>query len=415
MKKHWWKILGALLVLYALIAGLLIPLKPGILEISPESVKTGNAISMEISAYNSHFQEAEDIKVWLKLDTLHFLEGKNIKASSNTNLTVDFKIPNPKIPASTESAEMTLILDNEIDGYSLLPGAVQITNSPNGDSIILDSSTWISSLGNLHAKQGLTFPYRNILYETIRNLFYHVPLWFAMLIIFYAASINSARYLFEPTAVHKKKFMYGMIISLLLLFIPFLILPKSMAAVNGALKAILYMSFFGSMTGWFINKSPVVNKTQEDFKALSLTQVGILYGVLGLVTGAIWAKWTWGAWWSFDVKQNMSAIAILIYMAYLVLRSSFEDNEKEARISAVYNIFAFTTLIPLLFVIPRLYNSLHPGNGGNPGFGGEDLDNTMRMVFYPAIIGFTLVGVWLADLVYRYLNLKEKYLDRHEN
>ncbi|HQP78214.1 MAG TPA: hypothetical protein PL069_12440 [Saprospiraceae bacterium] len=58
-------------------------------------------------------------------------------------------------------------------------------------------------------------------------------------------------------------------------------------------------------------------------------------------------------------------------------------------------------MIPLIFVIPRLYDSLHPGNGGNPALGGEDLDNTMRMVFYPGVIGFILLGLWLANLYFR--------------
>jgi heme exporter protein C len=107
----------------------------------------------------------------------------------------------------------------------------------------------------------------------------------------------------------------------------------------------------------------------------------------------------------------MTAIALLIYLAYFVLRSSFDDYEKRARIAAVYNIFAFAALIPLIFVIPRMTDSLHPGNGGNPAMGGEDLDNTMRMVFYPAIIGWTLMGVWMAQIVFRIQNLKEKLME----
>jgi len=81
-------------------------------------------------------------------------------------------------------------------------------------------------------------------------------------------------------------------------------------------------------------------------------------------------------------------------------------------LTSVYNIFAFASIIPLLFVIPRLVDSLHPGNGGNPGFGGEDLDNTMRMAFYPAIIGMTLLGLWISDLRYRLAIIADKLLER---
>ena len=127
----------------------------------------------------------------------------------------------------------------------------------------------------------------------------------------------------------------------------------------------------------------------------------------------MWAKHTWGAYWSFDVKQNTTAVALLIYLAYFVLRSSFDDMDKRARISAIYNIFAFATLIPLLYVVPRMVDSLHPGSSGsgNPGFNTYDLDNTMRMVFYPAIIGWILMGLWMAQLMTRVEKIRYKRLE----
>ena len=93
----------------------------------------------------------------------------------------------------------------------------------------------------------------------------------------------------------------------------------------------------------------------------------------------------------------------------MILRSSIDDVDKKARISAAYAIFAFCTVIPLLFVVPRITDSLHPGNGGNPAFGGDDMDNTMRMVFYPAIIGFTLLGIWIGQIILRLRRVEEKY------
>jgi len=187
--------------------------------------------------------------------------------------------------------------------------------------------------------------------ETIRNLYFHVPFWFGMIILFTVSMVYSIRYLLNPM---EKRF---------------------------------------------------------DISAVAFIEVGLLFGLLGIVTGGIWAQYTWGKFWSFDIKQNMSAIALMIYMAYFVLRASFDDEQQKARLAAIYNIFAFACLIPLLFVIPRLYDSLHPGNGGNPGFGGEDLDNTMRMVFYPAIIGWTLLGVWIANLITRLQKVRQWWID----
>lgn len=190
-------------------------------------------------------------------------------------------------------------------------------------------------------------PRKVVLNESIRNLYFHVPMWFGMILILGASAYHSIRYLIKPDMLH-------------------------------------------------------------DTKADSTAKVGVLFSLLGMATGMVWAQYTWGAWWSGDPKQNTSAIAILIYLAYLVLRGSFNEEQQRARISAVYNIFAFACLVPLLFILPRLTDSLHPGNGGNPGFGAYDLDNRMRMVFYPAVIGWTLLGFWIASLRTRIITIEQK-------
>ncbi|CAN5136280.1 cytochrome c biogenesis protein CcsA [soil metagenome] len=189
-----------------------------------------------------------------------------------------------------------------------------------------------------------------ILNETIRNQYFHVPMWFSMLILLTASVVFSIKYL--------------------------------------------------------RNSNPVSDKF-----AASFAEMGIVFGILGLLTGMVWARFTWGAWWVNDPKLNCAVIALLIYLAYAVLRNSVEDVQQKARISAVYNIFAFATLIPLLFILPRMTDSLHPGNGGNPGFNIYDLDNKLRLIFYPAVIGWTLMGVWLVSLNIRIKNIKDKIYD----
>jgi heme exporter protein C len=184
-----------------------------------------------------------------------------------------------------------------------------------------------------------------ILNEGIRNLYFHVPMWFGMMIILTISVVYSIRYLRAPRPAH-------------------------------------------------------------DDIAVQAAHTGILFGALGLVTGMIWARFTWGAWWVNDPKLNGAAIAMLIYCAYLVLRNSLEDEGQRARISAIYNVFAFSTLVPLLFILPRLTDSLHPGNGGNPGFNVYDQAKFMRPVFYPAVIAWTLLGVWLTQLHVRLRKLQ---------
>jgi heme exporter protein C len=157
------------------------------------------------------------------------------------------------------------------------------------------------------------------------------------------------------------------------------------------------------------------NELKYDDIALEFTNAAILFGVLGIVTGMLWAKFTWGDYWSGDPKQNASAIGLLMYFAYLVLRGSLSDAQQRGRIAAVYNLFAFAAFIPLIFVLPRLTDSLHPGNGGNPGFNAYDLDSKLRLVFYPAIIAWTLLGTWIATVRVRIRRLEREVEENRIN
>ena len=185
-----------------------------------------------------------------------------------------------------------------------------------------------------------------IVEQSIRNLFYHVSMWFAMVAMMAAS--------------------------------------------------------FGNAIGFLSSENMV-----RDRRSISQAETGMFFSVMGLLTGMLWAKFTWGAWWTNDPKLNGTAITMLIYLAYFVLRNSIDDARKRARISGVYNIFAFVMMIVFIGILPRMTDSLHPGNGGNPGFNSYDLDNRLRLVFYPAVLGWILVGTWIASLRYRIRNLEE--------
>ena len=107
--------------------------------------------------------------------------------------------------------------------------------------------------------------------ESIRNFFFHVPMWFTMMILLLVSMIYSIRYLRNP-------------------------IPKN------------------------------------DAYAVAFASTGVFYGLLGLVTGAIWSNYQWGSPWSGDPKQNGAAIAMLIYLAYFVLRGSLNEDDKKGRI-----------------------------------------------------------------------------------
>ncbi|MEY4638759.1 MAG: cytochrome c biogenesis protein CcsA [Bacteroidota bacterium] len=200
-----------------------------------------------------------------------------------------------------------------------------------------------------------------LLQETIRNLYFHVCMWFSMMILFTVSVVYAIRYLRT-------------------------LLPK------------------------------------YDRVSRLYAGTGILFGLLGYSTGAIWASYTWAdpniplldsfSTIARDPKLIGAAVALLVYAAYMVLRDSINDIDKRARISAVYNVFAFVLLFPAIWILPRILPSLHPGNEGNPALDVKnDISSSMRIVFYPAVLGWTLLGVWITQLKIRLKKLEDKQFE----
>lgn len=174
-------------------------------------------------------------------------------------------------------------------------------------SVVLLAYTFTAGLGILWKND---IPRVPNLEETIRNLYFHVCMWFAMMFLFTASVVYAIKYLRN-------------------------------------------------------------NDLRNDIYSRQFAGVGILFGLLGYATGTIWMSYTWvvpdqPAYESFNAiakepKLIGAAIALLIYFAYLILRKSIQDMDKRARISAVYNVFAFAFLFPSIWIVPRLLPSLHPG------------------------------------------------------
>jgi heme exporter protein C len=183
--------------------------------------------------------------------------------------------------------------------------------------------------------------------QTMRNLFYHVGMWFGMFTMLTVSFIYSLRYL--------KGF-----------------------------------------------------REENDRIAIEAVNVGIMFGFLGIFTGMIWANFTWGAPWVKDPKLNGAAVGLVIYLAYIILRSSVEDHHKRAKVSAVYNIFAFVLWMIFVLILPRLAgDSLHPATGNNSTpVMPMHLDPSMRTVFYPAMIGWVLLGTWILQIRIRISKIK---------
>jgi len=138
--------------------------------------------------------------------------------------------------------------------------------------------------------------------ETIRNFFFHVPMWFGMMILLLVSVVYAIKYLKNPTI-------------------------------------------------------------QNDAYSVAFANTGIIFGVLGLITGAFWANYQWGSPWSGDPKQNGAAIAILIYLAYFVLRGSMNDEEKKSKNRSCLQYFCIFHVVSNfmdLASINRIFTSWWP-------------------------------------------------------
>ena len=127
-----------------------------------------------------------------------------------------------------------------------------------------------------------------------------------------------------------------------------------------------------------------------DWRSSSAAGLGLVFCLLATGSGAVFAKLTWGAYWNWDPRQTSIFVLLLIYGSYMALRSSLEDAELRARVSAVYTLLAVITVPFLVFILPRFYYSLHPEPLLNSG-GQLQMEATMLVVLLAALAGFTAV------------------------
>ena len=146
---------------------------------------------------------------------------------------------------------------------------------------------------------------------------------------------------------------------------------------------------------------------ERDHHAAAAAELGLLFCVAATVSGSIWAKSMWGSWWNWDPRETSIFFVLLIYGAYLALRASIEGEEKRARLSAVYSIVAFVAVPPLVFIVPRIYSTLHPDPIINAS-GKIDMDPMIRWCFFSMLVGFTFLFSWLQSLRVRVFRLERR-------
>ncbi|MCC6599621.1 MAG: cytochrome c biogenesis protein CcsA [Crocinitomicaceae bacterium] len=331
--KFWLKIICILLLAYSVTGAFLHPLIPGGLDVSMQELHPGRN-EFVFTGYNTHFiREANNLKVYVASGKTYY-RANVVEVADDSHILAVVELPEV-IP----SGNWSFFVNNLSDGTIYVEKAIQ-----SSGFIINEAATngdMVSVQNNEH--QGFGFPFQIILYETIRNMMFHVPMWFTMFALMIASVV------FSIVVLYKK---------------------NGGLADYGAFAAI-------------------------DAKASVAAGTGLLFCVLGLLTGSIWARFTWGTWWTKDPQLNGALAVFIVYAAYFVLRNSLPDLEKKARLSAIFNIFACVLMIVLLMVMPRFAEGLHPGKSGNPAFSKYDLDSSLRTVFYPAVAGWVLLGFWI--------------------
>lgn len=119
-------------------------------------------------------------------------------------------------------------------------------------------------------------------------------------------------------------------------------------------------------------------------------RLGFVFVILATVSGAIFSKLTWGAYWNWDPRQTTIFVLILIYGAYLTLRAAVSDERARAKVSAVYSLLSVVTVPFLVFILPRMYFSLHPSPVLNSA-GKLEMDAEILAVLVLAVIDASLI------------------------
>lgn len=341
--KHWYKIIGSLFLLYACTFSLYHALAPALVIADTTQLRSGyNRI--ELAGHYTHFKESTT-QGGIRVGE-YFFQG-DVQPIDNGRIAITINLPD-----TLSSNAILFKAYNSADGELILNQACSLGN------IVLDTAatdpTWVKNVKQ-EKYAGFGFPNLPVLNETIRNLVWHVPMWFTMFFIMILSFANSLR---------------------------LLNLKESSSRLEKMLKF--------------------------DMRSTLLNEVGVLFCVLGLLTGSLWARYTWGDWWTNDPQLNGALVVFLVYSGYFILRASVDDEDKRARLSAVFNIFAFVLMFVLLMIMPRFASSLHPGKSGNPAFSQYDLDSTLRSVFYPAVFGWICLGYWLYSVRIRAKRIKEE-------
>jgi|GEM_PF-15386 len=341
--------LGVALLVYTFAMTFGVPLGPGLERVDvlrSEITENGGAYELQLTGVGTHFADTASL-VFVRSVGSFGQDPAILNATAIKAASNEDLKCRVRLPKYVPSQAWDVFVNNPIDGtISYANGFFAEGVQPTPKAGLKDDRAVLSRLAE--ADLPFHFPFQPNIMESIRNLMLHVPMWFTMFLLMGISFAQSIRVL----------------------------------RIGG--------------------------DAARDRRAVAAVKVGLWFGVLGLLTGSLWARWTWGAWWVDDPQLNGAFVTVMVYAGYLVLRGSIQDEALRERLSAVYNLFGFALLVVLLMVLPRFTESLHPGKGGNPAFSSYDLDSALRAAFYPAVVGWMILGTWMYAVALRIENLRAR-------
>src|SRR5580704_10270064 len=212
----------------------------------------------------------------------------------------------------------------------------------------------------------------------------------------------------------REKFIYvvGIAAALLLvrnLYVMLTLLPDEAA------QGMIYRIMFFHIPAWFTAGLAVTGsgltsiaylttkKMRYDEISVSLTEVAVAFLFIGLFTGMIWGRIIWGIWWTWDARLTSALVLVLLYSGYLILRKGIADPTERAKISAVFNIFAFAD-VPIVWYSIEWFRTQHPA----PELRGDgQIEPVMKSMIY-----WNWLALMLLMIVFVALRLRQEEMQR---
>jgi heme exporter protein C len=180
----------------------------------------------------------------------------------------------------------------------------------------------------------------------------------------------------------------------------FLVLPDE--AMQGPIYRIIFFHVPAAITGMIGYFAALVlsilylssGNFRYDSLAASVVEVSVVFSVLNIVTGSIWARIIWGIWWTWDYRLTSALVCVLIFSGYLMLRRAIDEPTQRARLSAALAIFGCIDVV-IVWKSIEWFRTQHPGPVLSIRTGGGNIDPAMEHMLYLNFLAILMIAIAL--------------------